>query len=113
MTMAEVCQVTCLRLVERQVPTRKGHFRVGGNVKQSEARRQRETLNGEAEKSKHLESVDTFVRMMITQWHFKEAPPLRRLLGYCEAAQLQIEALVSLLTRPLRSGEINSLLMCH
>lgn len=61
MTTAEVCQVTCLRLVEYQVPTRMGPLRVGGNVKQSEARRQREPRNGEAEKSKCLKSVDTLV----------------------------------------------------
>lgn len=86
MTMAKVCQVTCLRLVERQVPTRKGHFRVGGNVKQSDAWRQTETLSGEAEKSKRPESVDAFVMVMIMQWHFEEAPPLHSLLGCCEAA---------------------------
>lgn len=84
--MAGVCQVAYLRLVERQVPTRKGHFNVGGNGKQSDARRQRETLNGEAEKSKRLERVHTFVMVMMTQLHFKEAPPLHCLLGYCEAA---------------------------
>lgn len=75
-----MCQVTCLRLVERQVPTRKGHSRVGGNVKQSDARCQGEPLNGKAEKSKRPGSVDTFVMVMITQWHFKEAPSLHWLL---------------------------------
>lgn len=63
----EVCQVTCLRLVERQVPNRRGQFCVGGNVKQSDPQRQREPLNGEAEKSQRLQSVDTFVMVMIMQ----------------------------------------------
>lgn len=63
----EVCQVTCLRLVECQIPNRRGQFCVGGNVKQSDPQLQREPLNGQAEKSQRLQSVDTFVMVMIMQ----------------------------------------------